>query len=76
MIPAAAGVAVRPVGRPKKGESISESDYQVFANIREDGRYRTRSVCTVPAVNKTDAILRGQNFCTALRYEFSHVNRA
>ena len=64
----------KSVGRPRADGMDQEKDYEVFAHLQENSRWRVRSVCTVPAMSKTDATAMGQNFCTALGYDFSHVN--
>lgn len=63
------GAAVKKKYKTKN----SERDYSVHAFEKENGRMRTKSVCLLPATNNQEAKTKGENFCTMVGYDFSHI---
>jgi hypothetical protein len=61
------------VAKKKYKTKNSERNYSVHAFEKENGRMRTKSVCSLPATNNQEAKTKGENFCTMVGYDFSHI---
>ena len=59
------------IGRPDG--TRAERQYAVHADHKVNGRIQTGQVCSLPARSSKQAAEKGQNFCTAFGYDFSHV---
>jgi len=61
-------------GRPKTGEARYQN-YEIYGYHSVGGRMKLDIVVQIEAHNLKQAEVKGEHFCTAFGYDYSHANK-